>query len=57
MVVMFTGIGFVALLTAFGADRFIRTAPGPGRTEDPVLTKLETIEERLNRLERGAFGG
>jgi voltage-gated potassium channel len=56
MVVMFVGIGFVALLTAFIADRFIR------RTEEEeisdherhVLTELRRINERLDRLEERA---
>jgi voltage-gated potassium channel len=52
MAVMFVGIGFVALLTAFIADRFIR-----GETEEiseherHVLAELRRINERLDRLD------
>lgn len=54
MAVMLVGIGFVALLTAFVADRFIRqdTAPEVDRIEDEVLAELREIGARLDRLER-----
>jgi voltage-gated potassium channel len=48
-VIMLVGIGFVALLTAFIADRFIH---GQEVKEDRILTELREIRERLERLER-----
>lgn len=52
VVLMFTGIGFVALLTAFVADRFITSEDeGIGR-QDEMLAKLESIERRLERIEQ-----
>lgn len=59
MAVMLVGIGFVALLTAYVADRFIRQDLGEeveGR-EDEVLAKLDAISERLERVERRIGGG
>lgn len=52
---MLTGIGFVALLTAFVADRFIRqdAEEEVERFEAEALSELRKISERLNRLERG----
>jgi voltage-gated potassium channel len=47
--IMLVGIGFVALLTAFIADRFIH---GQEVKEDRILTELREIRERLERLER-----
>jgi voltage-gated potassium channel len=47
-VIMLVGIGFVALLTAFIADRFIK---GQEEKEDRVLAELREIRERLERLE------
>ena len=43
-------LGFVALLTAFVAERFIRAGGGEER-QDRILTKLDSIEARLERLE------
>jgi voltage-gated potassium channel len=51
--VMFVGIGFVALLTAFVADRFIKRDVEPevmGR-EDELMAKLSEISDRLERVE------
>ena len=51
VVVMVVGIGFVAMVTAFFAERFIRTG-GVGQAQtDMVLSKLDAIERRLERLE------
>ena len=47
-VIMLVGIGFVALLTAFIADRFIH---GQEVKEDRILTELREIRARLERLE------
>lgn len=47
-VIMLVGIGFVALLTAFIADRFIA---GQEAKEDLVLSELREIRARLERLE------
>lgn len=54
MTIMFVGIGFVALLTAFVADRFIRADVGEEveDREDLILAKLEALDQRLARLER-----
>lgn len=57
MAVMVVGIGFVALLTAYVADRFIRRelAPVEEDVEDrqlQMLAKLDSISERLERVER-----
>ncbi len=48
MFVMVIGIGFVALLTAAAAERFIR------RGEDPpaVEARLEEVSARLGAIER-----
>jgi voltage-gated potassium channel len=51
VVLMLVGIGFVALLTAFVAQRFIHAGDDEKR-EDRVLAKLDSIEARLARLER-----
>ena len=48
--VMLVGIGFVALVTAFIAERFIRVG-GAGAAQDLMLSKLDAIERRLERLE------
>jgi voltage-gated potassium channel len=47
---MLVGIGFVALFTAFIADRFIRSEEHEDR-HDQVIAKLESIEQRLESLE------
>jgi voltage-gated potassium channel len=53
MVVMFVGVGFVALLTAFIADRFIRRETQEvGEHEEHVLAELRQIRDRLDRLEK-----
>jgi voltage-gated potassium channel len=47
-VIMLVGIGFVALFTAFIADRFI---VGQEAKEDQILAELREIREKLERLE------
>ena len=47
-VIMLVGIGFVALLTAFIADRFIA---GQEAKEDQILAELREIKAKLERLE------
>jgi hypothetical protein len=49
---MLVGIGFIALLTAFIADRFIRPESHEKRY-DQVMAKLDSIEQRLDSLEQG----
>ena len=44
-------LGFVALLTAFVAERFIKASRKDEGHEDLVLAKLDSIEARLERLE------
>ena len=60
MAIMLVGIGFVALLTAFIADRFIQEQEEVEAKieakEDVILTELREIATRLDRLERGAAG-
>jgi voltage-gated potassium channel len=46
--IMLVGIGFVALLTAFIADRFIA---GQQAKEDLILAELREIREKLEALE------
>ncbi|HVY96197.1 MAG TPA: potassium channel family protein [Solirubrobacterales bacterium] len=46
--IMLVGIGFVALVTAFIADRFVASQK---ETEDQILTELREIRARLERLE------
>lgn len=60
MLIMFVGIGFVALLTAFVADRFIHHSEGsdeaPGGDADvgpnELMAEMRKIGERLARVER-----
>lgn len=52
MMIMFVGIGFVALLTAFVADRFISEQKTTESKEDEILDELRKINERLDSLER-----
>jgi voltage-gated potassium channel len=54
IVVMGIGIGFVALLTAYVADRFIRQDVGEPveEREDRVLVELQSISDRLAAVER-----
>jgi voltage-gated potassium channel len=51
--IMLVGIGFVALLTAFIADRFINVSTAAEAKEDLILAELRAINSRLERLERG----
>jgi len=46
--IMLVGIGFVALFTAFIADRFVASQK---ETEKQILDELREIRERLERLE------
>ncbi len=50
VLVMLVGIGFVAMVTAFIAERFISV--GRAEAQDLMLSKLDAIEGRLERLER-----
>jgi len=50
VVVMLVGIGFVALVTAFVAERFIRVGSAT-EAQDRMLAKLESIEKRLDQLD------
>jgi hypothetical protein len=48
--VMVVGIGFVALLTAAAADRFIRDRAEPEITQqrlDEIVERLSALEDRL----------
>lgn len=56
MIIMFVGIGFVALLTGFVAERFInRPRRDDAEAErGEILHELRQISERLDRLERDA---
>ena len=54
MSIMLVGIGFVALFTAFIADRFIRVQTETEAKEDLILTELRSISARLDRLEQNA---
>jgi voltage-gated potassium channel len=53
MCVMAVGIGFVALITAYVADRFIRKEVGDATLarEEDILVELRRVSERLERLE------
>jgi voltage-gated potassium channel len=50
--IMLVGIGFVALLTAFIADRFINVSTAAEAKEDLILEELQSISARLDGLER-----
>jgi voltage-gated potassium channel len=50
--IMLVGIGFVALLTAFIAERFIQEQKAVEAKEDQILTELREIRSRLDGLER-----
>jgi voltage-gated potassium channel len=55
VIVMLAGIGFVALLTAFVADRFIREDDEAAATvarQIEIIDKLDAVSERLERVER-----
>jgi voltage-gated potassium channel len=49
--IMLVGIGFVALLTAFIADRFINVQAETEAKEDLILAELRRISARLDALE------
>jgi voltage-gated potassium channel len=49
--IMLIGIGFVALLTAFIADRFIHQQQETATKEDQILVELREIRARLNEVE------
>jgi voltage-gated potassium channel len=51
MCIMLVGIGFVALLTAFIADRFVQGQREAGAKEDLILGELREIRLRLENLE------
>jgi voltage-gated potassium channel len=51
--IMLVGIGFVALLTAFIADRFINVQVETEAKEDLILAELRAIRTRLDALEAG----
>lgn len=53
MAIMLVGIGFVALLTAFIADRFIQGQREVGAKEDRILAELQEIRMRLDSFEMG----
>lgn len=52
MAIMLVGIGFVALLTAFIADRFVHQQKETAAKEDQILAELSEIRNRLEGLER-----
>lgn len=52
MMIMLVGIGFVALLTAFIADRFVSEQKTTESKEDQILDELRQINERLVGLEK-----
>jgi voltage-gated potassium channel len=54
--IMMIGIGFVALLTAFIADRFINLGAETERKEDLILSELRSIRARLDELEAAGTG-
>jgi cell division protein FtsB len=49
---MLVGIGFVALLTATLAARFVKQ----DREKEQMVSKLDRLDERLDRLERELLG-
>jgi voltage-gated potassium channel len=51
LVVMVVGIGFVAVMTAAAAERFIRSREAAEQRED-ILERLDEIRRRLEALER-----
>jgi voltage-gated potassium channel len=50
MAIMLVGIGFVALLTAFIADRFIHQQQAMKAKEDLILVEMRKIRERVDEL-------
>jgi voltage-gated potassium channel len=53
IVVMFVGIGFIAILTAAAAERFLRAQRAETRELAEVDAKLDEILRRLDAIERG----
>jgi voltage-gated potassium channel len=53
MTIMLVGIGFVALLTAFIADRFVHQQKDTQAKEDQILAELRAIRKRLDEIEQG----
>jgi hypothetical protein len=51
--VMLVGIGFVALLTATVAARFVKE----DRQKEELGVKLDRLNDRLERIERALAGG
>jgi voltage-gated potassium channel len=51
IVVMLVGIGFVAVLTAAAADRFMRNRREAAAERDEVNAKLDELLSRLDSLE------
>jgi voltage-gated potassium channel len=51
MAIMLIGIGFVALLTAFIADRFIQGQQETAAKEEAILAELRAIRSKLESLE------
>jgi len=51
--IMLIGIGFVALLTAYIADRFIKGQEDTAAKEDRILAELKEIKAKLEQLETG----
>ncbi len=56
MMIMLVGIGFVALLTAFIADRFISQQRETETKEEQILVELQEIKLRLETLEKNSQG-
>ena len=54
--IMLAGIGFVALLTAYVAERFVNTSHAVSEHEEHLVAELRTISERLHRLEARTAG-
>jgi len=53
VMVMFVGIGFVALLTAFVAERFVRADVAEVEDQDElILAEIRLVNERLDAIER-----
>ncbi len=50
--VMIVGVGFVAILTAAAAERFVVAGQQSREEERQILEELRAIRERLERLER-----
>jgi voltage-gated potassium channel len=56
VVVMVVGIGFVALLTAAAAERFVRNREEAERDRVEVLDRLDDLARRLDAISAGAAG-